>query len=246
MNKARSALEVATTCAILVVTILIGWVVVTGKRAVSPVDTKVVRGQGQPTSPPLPLPARPVSIEGASIKGVPDARVAIISYSDFQCPFCARFATGTMMELQRTYLDTGKALLVFKHLPLENIHPHALKAAEGAECAADQGRFWPMHDVMFANQKTLQAENLQRWALELGLESARFNECLTGGTRERIKRDMQEAAEFGISGTPAFLIGRVEARGLVKVTDRIAGSRPFADFEAVVSRLLAPATSDRP
>ncbi|MEX1129711.1 MAG: DsbA family protein [Vicinamibacterales bacterium] len=242
MTKARSALEITTTFAILIVTILIGWVVVTGKRIPPPPEATRVAGV-RPPPPPARLPDRPVPIDGASTKGTPGAPIAIIAYSEFQCPFCARFATGTMPDLERAYLDTGKALLVFKHLPLESLHPHALKAAESAECAGEQGRFWPMHDVLFANQRTLQEENLQRWAAGLGLESARFTECLTGRMRERIKRNTQEAREFGITGTPTFLIGRVAQGRVVNVTDRISGARPFADFEVVIGRLLTQAAN---
>lgn len=244
MSRARSTLEVTTTLAILVVTILIGWVVVTGRRLppvgvrAEPPTTRVTR-----TPAPLPLPSRPVSIDGATVRGDKGAPLAIIAYSEFQCPYCARFAADTMPALEQDYLASGKAMLVFKHLPLESIHPHAFKAAESAECAGEQGRFWQMHDRLFANQRVLFDQNLRAWGAEIGLDRAQFDDCLAGRMTARVRTHMEEAREFGITGTPAFLIGRLAGQGRVEVTDRIAGTRPVADFQQILGRLLNATTN---
>jgi protein-disulfide isomerase len=243
MSRARSTLEVTTTLAVLVVTILIGWVIVTGRRLPAPVvrpepPTRVTR----PPEPPS-LPSRPVSIADAIVRGDRAAPVAIIAYSEFQCPFCARFAAETMPALEAEYLAAGKAMLVFKHLPLESIHPEAFKAAESAECAGEQGRFWQMHDRLFANQRGLFEQNLRTWGAEIGLDQTRFTECLAGRMTARVRGHMEEAREFGIGGTPAFLIGRVDGEGRVQVTDRITGARPVGDFHQVLGRLLNAATN---
>lgn len=96
----------------------------------------------------VPLPDQPISLDGAKVKGNATAPVALIMFSDFQCPFCAGFASETLPELEREYVATGHVVIAFRHFPLDN-HPLALKAAQGAECAEQQGRFWDMHDRMF-------------------------------------------------------------------------------------------------
>ena len=132
-----------------------------------------------------PLPADPVSLEGAAVKGRREARVAIIEYSDFQCPFCARFAIDTLPQIDKTYIATGKVLMAFRHLPLEAIHPFAVDAGASVECAGRQDRFWDMHDRLFQNPKQLDPNTLRGHAQALSLDIAAYDACLTGGVAER-------------------------------------------------------------
>ena len=93
--------------------------------------------------PELKVPEEPVSIEGAQSKGSPTAPVVMIAFADFQCPFCGRFAREVLPELEKDYLETGQVQLVYRHLPLPN-HPLAIPAAQAADCAGQQGQFWPI------------------------------------------------------------------------------------------------------
>ena len=196
------------------------------------------------TAPPLlPLPTEPVSLAGAAIKGSPQAKVALVIYSDFECPFCARFANDTWPTLGSKYVGTEKVQAAFRHLPIEQIHSSALKAAEATECAAQQSQFWPMHDVLFKNTKQLGEMALLSYAQQIRLDLPNFRTCLNGMTTAKIRADAAAASALGITGTPAFFVGAIQPDGRVKVTERIAGARPIATFEAAIDRALATSVS---
>jgi protein-disulfide isomerase len=186
-----------------------------------------------------PLPTEPVSLDGAAVKGHREAPVAIIEYSDFQCPFCARFAIDTLPKIDKRYIATGKVLMAFRHLPLEAIHPFAVDAGASAECAGQQGRFWDMHDRLFQNPRQLDPVTLRRHALSLSLDVAAYDACLTGGAAEKVRADRVGAAAAGVSGTPGFLLGTVESDGRVRVTRRMSGASPLVVFQSAIDSLLA-------
>jgi protein-disulfide isomerase len=129
--------------------------------------------------------------------------------------------------------------MFFKHLPLEKIHSSAMRAAKAAECARAQGRFWDMHDRLFAKPKALQEPDLLERAKALDLELEEFAACLRGEMTERVRNDLREAEELQISSTPTFLIGVVDSNARFTAKDRIAGAQPFARFKAVLDRLLS-------
>ena len=141
--------------------------------------------------------------EGEHLRGSPDADIVIVEYGDFQCPYCAR-AYPTLVELQQRYGE--RIALVYRHLPLE-MHPYALAAAEAAEAAAAQDKFWPMHDALFQHQAQMAPGQLPLLAREAGLDAARFEEDLASGRhRERIRQQAAEGKSLGASGTPSFFI----------------------------------------
>jgi protein-disulfide isomerase len=197
----------------------------------------VVRSPVRPSPPPLPK--EPISITGAAVRGSADAKIGFVIYSDFECPFCARFANDTWPALDSKYVATGKVRAAFRHLPIESIHPSAVKAAEATECAGKQGQFWPMHDILFKNSKGLAAGLLPGYAQQIQLDVAVFEACLKGATTAKVRADATSAAALGITGTPAFLLGTIEGDGKVKVTERIAGARPLTAFETAIDKLLA-------
>jgi protein-disulfide isomerase len=161
-------------------------------------------------------------------RGPAAAPVTIVEFSDFQCPYCAR-ALPTLKKVQETYGD--RVRMVFRDFPLQN-HPQAPKAAEAAGCADEQGRFWEMHDRLFANQAKLQVPDLKQHAAELGLESAKFDECLDSGRRATDwQLDLAEGSGYGVTGTPAFFInGRM-----------LVGAQPYESFVQVIEDELARA-----
>ena len=185
------------------------------------------------------LPKDPIAIADEPFKGDGKARVAVIEFSDYQCPFCARYSKETFARLQDDYVDTGKVKYIFRDLPLE-FHKNAFKAAEAAHCAGEQGKFWEMHDLLFENQAALAPEQLPAYAKSLGLSETGFQRCLESGEfAADIKRDIADAGTAGISGTPTFLIGVVQpGDGRVKVVKKLVGAKPYAEFKTAVDSLL--------
>ncbi len=161
--------------------------------------------------------------------GPANAPVTIIEFSDYECPFCSR-AEATINQVKKAY--EGKIRVVFRDFPL-NFHQHAQKAHEAAGCAQEQGKFWEMHDKLFANQKALGIANLNTYATEIGLDMAKFETCLSSGARaDEVKNDLKEGQLAGVSGTPAFFInGRF-----------LSGAQPFDAFAAIIDEELARTT----
>lgn len=184
-------------------------------------------GAPRADAPRAPDPGRKVEIPlgDAPVRGQADARVAIVEYSDFQCPFCAR-VIPTLNRIRETYGDRVK--LVYKHLPLR-IHPEARPAAAAAEAAGLQGKFWEMHDAIFANQRELSDARYVEWARELGLDVERFErDRKSEAVLARIEKDEEEAARVGVGGTPAFFInGRF-----------LSGAQPFESFQRMIDEEL--------
>jgi protein-disulfide isomerase len=136
-------------------------------------------------------------------------------------------------------VQTGKLKVIFMDFPLP-FHQNAMKAAEAADCANDQGKFWEMHDKLFAGQQALAQEDLIKYAAVLGLDVAKFKECLEGGKHdEAIKKSMAEGQKDGVSGTPSFLLGFVEPGGKVKAVKLIVGAQPYAVFKEAIDGLLS-------
>ena len=177
-----------------------------------------------------------VSADDDAALGDPDAPVTIIEFSDFQCPFCRKFYRETLPQIKKDYLLTGKARFVYRDFPLVQIHPGATPAAEGAECAEEQGKFWEMHDAIFDEQEkqgsgTIQftADDVKKWAAKIGLNTSKFNQCLDSGKyRQEVEKDLADGSAAGVNGTPAtFINGRL-----------VSGAQPFAAFKVIIDEEL--------
>lgn len=142
-------------------------------------------------------------VEGDHVRGNPSADIVIVEYGDFQCPYCAR-AHPTLRELQKRHGE--RIALVYRHLPL-GMHPYAEAAAEAAEAAGAQGKFWEMHDTLFEHQAQMAPAQLPLLAQGLGLDAARFDADMAARTyRQRIQDQAAEGEAQGASGTPSFFI----------------------------------------
>ncbi|HKC13622.1 MAG TPA: thioredoxin domain-containing protein [Vicinamibacteria bacterium] len=173
-----------------------------------------------------------VGAGAGAARGPLGARVTIVEFSDFQCPYCAR-ARQTLDRVRETYGDRVRT--VYRDFPLP-MHPEAAKAAEAGACAGEQGKFWEMHDRIFDNQARLLVPDLKHYAGELGLDTQAFEQCLDSGRHAPDwQRDLEEGARYGVSATPAFFIN---GRPLV-------GAVPFENFAQVIDDELA-ATALRP
>ncbi len=176
-----------------------------------------------PTADPVYADPRPVDESRDHIWGNANAAVTLIEYSDFECPFCSRHYT-TMNQIKEAYPNDVR--IVFRHFPL-SFHPEAQKAAEASECAADQGKFWEMHNKIF--EANLAGDmSVAKWkaaAVELGLDSTKFDKCLDSGEKaSRIAEDLNEGSGAGVEGTPAtFVNGQV-----------VSGALPFDSFKQII------------
>ena len=159
-------------------------------------------------------------------KGPDNAPVQIVEFSDFECPFCSR-VNPTLQQVQEKYGD--KVAIEFRQFPLA-IHRNAKKAGEASLCANDQGKFWAMHDAMFADQKNLTVDGLKGIAASIELDTAAFNTCLDSGKYgDQVDADMAEGSRAGVTGTPAFFVnGRF-----------ISGAVPFDSFAEVIDDELS-------
>ena len=166
-------------------------------------------------------------------------KLVLIEVGDFQCPYCGQGARDLLPKVHEKFVRTGKIEHVFVDLPLE-FHPQAFKAAEAAACAADQKKFWQMHDHLFANQRELALEKLPAHARKLGLDAAAFDKCLASGRHAAaIRQDMKEVRALGIQVTPAYLIGRRVSGGKVEILHSIGGLPPYDYLEKKLDELLA-------
>jgi Na+/H+ antiporter NhaA len=185
----------------MVVSALLGWAIFT-----------VARVRYGETSADLPLRLTPdVDGERDHVQGDDDAAHTVVEYLDFECPFCAR-ATGMSAELREHFGE--RVRYVVRHLPLEDVHPHAYLAAVAVEAAERQGRFWAMHDRLFAHQSRLEPDDLREHASAIGLDLDRFDADLTDGTlHARVRADQASATASGARGTPTFFLDGVRHRG---------------------------------
>ncbi len=165
--------------------------------------------------------------EGAHIRGNKNAKVKLVEYSDFQCPYCERHYP-TIKQILAEYGD--KVSFEYKHFPLNNIHPLAQPAAEASECASEQGKFWEYHDKIFENQRTLSQATLTQWAQDLGLNMTKFNSCVQAGTyRTKVQEQAAEGAGMDVEGTPAtFVNGQL-----------VSGALPYEAFKQLIDAELA-------
>ena len=155
-----------------------------------------------------------VSADDDPVLGSANAKVTVIEFSDFQCPYCRKLWRETLPLLKRDYIDKGLAKLVYRDFPLPQIHPSAEIAAEAGECAHEQGKFWEMHDKIFAEQDkqgentvTFSQNDLKKWAGEIGIDISSFNACLVSGKyREEIAKDEQAGIAAGVGGTPGTFV----------------------------------------
>ena len=174
---------------------------------------------------PTPPGAVAASVDDDPYLGPMDAPVTIIEFSDFECPFCKRFRDETLDQLLQTY--EGKIRFVFRDFPVHG--ESAVKIAEAAECAHDQGKFWEYHDKLLGNQPALDVTSLKSYASDLGLDAAVFNDCLdTGKHTAEVQKDSQDARTLGVKGVPTFFINGV----------LVEGAQPFSVFQQVIDAAL--------
>jgi len=182
--------------------------------------------------PDIPTGPVDVSADNDPVKGDKNAPITIIEFSDFQCAFCERFYTQSFGQIKSKYIDTGKVKFVYRDFPLTSIHPNAEPAAEAAECANEQGKFWEMHDLLFGKQEEwsdIGVPKFKEYAKGIGLDTDKFNNCLDSSKyKDEISKDEQDGIAAGVRGTPAFFINGIP----------LSGAQPFTAFDALIQKEL--------
>ena len=240
--EGRKALDTVTGLAIIVACVAVTWSAVHDigfRRAIAraSVQTASREGRGDVTRRESAL-SGPVVLQDAAYLGEPAARVVLIEYSDFSCPYCGEFARTILPQLRQQYIDTGRVLLAFQHLPLTKLHAQAFKAAAAAECARRQGKFWRLHDVLFALPPNEVERLLMSAASQAGLDESAFQSCVRNDAAAVIDDSIERAKLLKIVGTPTFLIGLTDDGVKVNVKVRLSGARSLSEFAAVLDRLL--------
>ena len=227
-------LVVAFVGVLLVASFLLGYSIGgTGKTTVTAQATGNQQQQ-QPTQPAQPGRVS-VSTDDDPVQGDANAKVTIIEFSDFQCPFCERFYTQSLKQIEDNYVKTGKVKFVYRDFPLDSIHPNAVPAALAAGCANEQGKFWEYHNKLFENQGSLGDASYKQWAADLGLNTAQFNKCYDDKKYlTEVQKDFQDGATGGVSGTPSFFIGS-DAKGY----QLVVGAQPYSTIKQVIDAELA-------
>ncbi len=187
--------------------------------------------------------ANPVfSTAGYPSRGDLKARVVVLEFSDFQCPYCLEFFKTAYPQLISAYVNSGKARYVFADFPGESIHPEALKSAMAGRCALEQGKFWEMHDQLFQRQRDLGGTGISDAAGAVGLDITRFEACVKN---DKVSADVRATAQtvsaLGLRGTPAIVLGIPDPADptKVKLARAFIGAQPFAVYQQAIDGLLA-------
>ncbi|HEY1342075.1 MAG TPA: thioredoxin domain-containing protein [Bryobacteraceae bacterium] len=190
--------------------------------------------QAQQPQPQGPARAR-VAVGAEPVLGSKDAPLTIVEFTDYQCPFCQRFHATTFPDLKKNYIDTGKVRFYSRDMPLD-FHSNAMRAAQAARCANEQGQFWKMRDIMGANPDRLGLPDLLATAGDLKLDVNAFKSCVESGKyKTAVETDVSEAMRIGADGTPSFVIGKSTPDGVEG--ELIVGAQPYPVFDLKLRQL---------
>ena len=215
-------------------------------KEVEAIRTMLQQAMGPHPAPPGAGAAMPaggvqqLTIAGRPSKGNPRARLTLVEYSDYACPYCGQYVADVYKQLERDYIKTNKINYVFKNFPIEQLHPHAFRAHVAAACAGDQDRYWQMHDKLFADQRSLNLDRYMEHASALQLDPVAFRACVESTKHDAlIRADIDEAQRGGVQGTPVFVLAYTDPTGQAITPARvIVGAQPFAAFKDAIDALL--------
>jgi NhaA family Na+:H+ antiporter len=230
-SRLKSALDVLASLAVLVAAIALCW-------------TLFARGTVTGGAPPTRGGAIDVDhlefLPGKNANSRGNGKLVVVEFADYQCPFCGSYARETFPQVERELIAPGLVTYIFRHFPLEAIHPLAFRASEAAECAAEQGRHWELHERLFSQPMALTPVDLVNHARGAEIDLTEFDKCLTGGSKASLVRShMDEGTRLGVSGTPAFFFGRVESDGSIRLMKRVNGSLSFSLFKGTLDAVAS-------
>lgn len=198
---------------------------------------QLLQAQADKNGPTQP-PRAKLDLTGFQMLGSKDAPLTMVEFTDYQCPFCRQFHVTTFSELKKNFIDTGKVRFYSRDLPLDSMHPNALRAAQAARCAADQNQYWALRDIMGANPDKLDMESLMADATSLKMNVGAFKGCLDlQKYKEAVQNDVLEAMKIGAEATPTFVVGKSTPQGVDG--EIIVGAQPYGEFVKVISKLQA-------
>ncbi len=199
-----------------------------------------------------------INLNDIPYKGNPNAKIKLVEFSDFECPFCKRFYTSTFKQLKDEWIDQGKLVMYYMHFPLEQIHPKAEPSARASYCAYKQGKFWEYHDLLFEKLNAISNDlnGYKSLAQELGLDLDKFSECYNSDeAKRRVQYEAGIGFEIGVRGTPSFLVIVDKSLDKNKVREAamlvngqvfesennyiifFSGAYPYSQFNAMLSKL---------
>ena len=206
------------------------------EKSVKETADKLTNNQAQ--NAPDNTPPQIVKVDAGKLPllGKGSAKVTIVEFSDFQCPFCKSFFDDTSKQINDKYIKTGNVKFAYRQFPLTTIHPNAQISAEASECAQEQNKFWEYHDVLFQNQatwSTLSTEDvlpsLTKLAEQIGLNTDQFGTCLNNHKyTDAVNADQKAGVAAQVNGTPAFFINGY----------RLTGAQPFSEFQKIIEQEL--------
>jgi protein-disulfide isomerase len=193
-----------------------------------------------------PAPARPVDDRvsyafpaGGFSVGREDAPLVLVEYTDYQCPFCQRFHNDSFAQIKTNYVDTGKLRYISRDFPLP-FHENAQRSAVAGRCAAEQGKYWELRHTMIVNASQLQPDKIVGYAQSASLDVDKFKACIASDKyKTAIDKDIAEGTAAGVTGTPSFVLGRIQNGKIEGV--RIVGAMPYAQFDAKIQEFLKQA-----
>ncbi len=197
----------------------------------------------RPVAPPTAAAPRPVDdkvsyafVPGTYAMGKEDAPLVLVEYTDYQCPFCQRFHNDAFAQIKANYIDTGKIRFVSRDFPL-GFHENAMRGAVAARCSAEQGKYWDFRHTLIVNASQLQPDKIAGYAQNASLDVSKFKACIDSDKyKTAIDKDIAEGQAAGVTGTPAFVLGRLQNGKLEGV--RIVGAMPYAQFDAKIQDFM--------
>ncbi len=202
-----------------------------GSGTISPADNQQAKQNAAPSV--LAKPGTAPDIGDSPVLGNKNAKVTIVEFSDYECPYCGKFYTETWPSIKSQYVDAGKVLFVYKDFPLSSLHSDAQKAAESARCVREQlgdKGYWAMHDKLFSGQSSFSVDNFKKWARSVGANGSKFDSCLDSNKYETaVKNEAAVGAKLGVRGTPTFFIN----------DEMVVGAVPFTELSSKIDAKLA-------
>jgi protein-disulfide isomerase len=197
---------------------------------------QLLEKQAAKTQEPAAPARATLNLEGAQMLGSKDAPVTMVEFTDYQCPYCRQFHLTVFNELKKNFIDTGRVRFYSRDLPLDSLHPNAIRAAEAGRCAGDQGQFWTMRNVMGANPDKLDLDHLAGFATDLKLDTLAFRNCVESEKyKNAVQSDVLEATKIGAQATPSFVIGKSTPEGVDG--ELMIGALPYPNFEQKLKQL---------
>lgn len=194
--------------------------------------------QPMPSAPAAQAKPESLTIKngGIYVLGKSNAPLTLVEFTDYECPFCKRFYDSTFQVLKKNYIETGKLKFISRNMPLP-MHPHALKAAQAALCAGEQGKYWEMKEILFKNQNKLEVEAITGYAKDMMLNGETFKVCMSDDNRLKgISDEANYINSLGVTGTPSFVLGKSVGDSVEGL--KIVGAQPLEVFENAINEML--------